>query len=136
MVKDTPRITARLRVKSLLLLNMLYKPSELSEELSMTKETIIRYTEKFELPFTKDTSGHIWINGKDFRIWAGKIKEDLKVKELAKTENDFHCIRCGFVTVATFERHTVNNPRGKTERHSAICPKCKNKLSKFARKVE
>ncbi len=133
MIKDNPRITARLRAKSLLLLNMLYKPSELSEEVGLAKETIIRYADKFGLPSTKDNSGHIWVNGKAFRIWASEISEELKVKELTRTENDFHCVRCGFVTVTSFERHPVNNPIGKTERHSANCPKCNNKMSKFAR---
>lgn len=52
------------------LLNMLYKPAELAEEIGVTQDTIYRSYLPAGLPHTRDDQGNVWIHGPAFVSWA------------------------------------------------------------------
>jgi hypothetical protein len=51
------------------LLNMMYSPSELAEELGIDKNQVYRVYIKADCPHERDDFKHIWINGKAFKEW-------------------------------------------------------------------
>ena len=54
----------RLRLKTLL--NMMYKPSELAEEIGFNQNQVYMVYIPAGCPHERDEKGHIWINGKLF----------------------------------------------------------------------
>ncbi|HKJ37257.1 MAG TPA: hypothetical protein VJ972_00650, partial [Anaerolineales bacterium] len=52
------------------LLDMMYKPSEIAEEIGVTQDTIHRSYLPAGLPHHRDEQGHVWIHGPAFVSWA------------------------------------------------------------------
>lgn len=52
------------------LLDMMYKPSELAEEIGVTVDTVHRSYLPGGAPFERDEKGQVWIHGSSFAAWA------------------------------------------------------------------
>lgn len=88
--------------RSIRLLDMEYKPSEIAQELTASKEQILRLVTA-GAPARKDSKGHYWINGLHFASWletaAPKNDRDKKTFE----DNEAYCLTCK--AVVTFTEH-------------------------------
>ncbi len=105
------------------LLNMLYTPKELAETIGFTRRQVYRVYLHLGCPFQRDTTGHVWINGAEFRDWVHRTYTKPKM-----TENESFCLTCkqpvGIVG-AHFES------RGGISYVTSLCPKCGRKLTRI-----
>lgn len=74
------------------LLDMMYKPSEIADEIEVTTETIYRSYLPGGCPFERDKNEDIWINGVSFRDWVEKVHAQRKLGSLA--EGEAWCLVC------------------------------------------
>jgi hypothetical protein len=63
------RLNGSQRMRLGKLLNMLYKPSELAEEIGFTNRQFYRVYIPLGCPHIRDQRKHIWINGCEFADW-------------------------------------------------------------------
>ena len=75
------RLNGSQRNKVKRLLNMLYTPRELSEEIGVSKQQIYRVYIPLGCPHSKDHIGHILINGRDFRAWVIDLYKKKKLND-------------------------------------------------------
>ncbi len=79
-------------VKSPGLLPMLYKPSEIAGDLGIPGRTLYDWLDA-GAPHQRDRSGHIWVNGEQFREWVDQNrKKTASGKKLGADEA--YCLRC------------------------------------------
>jgi len=106
-------------VKAPGLLPMLYKPSELANELQIPERTLRDWLEA-GAPHQRDASQHIWINGQDFRHW---VDEKRKPKQALKLlDHQAYCLRCKTaVELQKPERYAI---KGKLVNIKGTCPNC------------
>ena len=106
-IKLTKASRALMR-RSLRLLDMEYKPSEIAEELSTNQQHILRLLSA-GAPARKDIKGRYWIHGKSFATWLAdaspKNDRDLKARP-AIAENEAYCLQCRLVITYTEHRRT------------------------------
>lgn len=76
------------------LLNMLYKPHELAEELGLSTETIYRSYIQAGMPHTRDANGNIWIHGPEFVAWAKETVAKKKSKRAGLPDGHAWCMKC------------------------------------------
>ena len=85
------RIPHNVIVRSPGLLPMLYKVSEIAEELDIPDRTLRDWLSK-GAPHQRDSRGHIWINGKRFSSWVTSIRK--KKRTLKLRDDEAFCFRC------------------------------------------
>jgi len=73
------------------LLPMLYRPTELAEDLHVPARTIREWTGK-GMPHQRDRRGHIWINGTEFFQWVETMRQPVHTGGLGP--NEAYCVRC------------------------------------------
>ncbi len=73
------------------LLPMLYKVSELAEELGISPRTIRDWRHR-GMPHHRDRRGYVWINGRDFADWIEKVRRPARGPRLGADEG--YCMRC------------------------------------------
>jgi hypothetical protein len=78
-------------VKSPGLLPMLYKVSELSEELNIHERTLRDWLSG-GAPHQTDSRNHVWVNGTDFHEWVLECQKKKTSRDMK--ENDGWCLRC------------------------------------------
>jgi hypothetical protein len=84
------RITHSVIVRSPGLLPMLYKVSELAEELDIHPRTLYDWL-KQGAPHQRDDRDHIWINGQEFAGWVDSVRK----KSIERLQDDEgYCLRC------------------------------------------
>lgn len=106
-------------VKSPGLLPMLYKVSELSEELDIPDRTLRDWL-SFGAPYQKDSNQHVWINGKAFSSW---VAEQRKTKtSRGMTESEAWCLKCKKAVEMKDVHECFLN--GKPRRLRGECPIC------------
>ena len=88
---STPNFSHQVIVGAPHLLNMLYTPAELAEELRVPARTIHDWTQ-FDMPHCKDTSGRLWIHGLEFAAWVTRIRAQRRKTELRPGEA--YCGEC------------------------------------------
>ena len=114
-------------IKLARLLNMLYKPSEIAEELGVTSETVTRSYLPAGAPFERDKAGNIWIHGLTFAAWVRSVtKRRQEMQRLADGEG--FCFKCAKVVL-------IIQPRQKhLGRYTSIwqgkCPTCGGKVNR------
>lgn len=91
-----PLFTHSVIVKLVRLLDMLYMPEELADEIDVNVDTIYRCYLPAGCPHRRDDKNHIWINGVDFKGW---VKDMLEKKKRARNnvpmpEGQAFCMRC------------------------------------------
>jgi hypothetical protein len=104
------------------LLDMLYKPSEIAEEIGVTTDTIYRSYLPAGLPHTRDGQGNIWIHGPAFIAWAREMISKKKSRRAGLPDDHAWCMTCkGPVALINPKTKTVNRY---LELLQAQCPTC------------
>ena len=102
------------------LLDMMYTPAELAEELGITREDVYRTLIPAGMPHTKDIRGHIWIHGPVAGAW---ILSQQRRKKLTLTPDQFLCLHCR--VAVTPNPLTITRARsGRYHYLRAACPTC------------
>jgi hypothetical protein len=117
------RLNGNQRNKLPNLLNMLYMPSELAEEIGFTKRQVYRVYIPAGLPHKRDSRGHIWINGAEFRTW---YLETYKKRNLG--QNEAFCLTC---KKAVKMVNPEKKQEGRLFYYLCDCPNCGRKLAKI-----
>ena len=113
---------ARLRARGLL--DMLYKPSELADELQIDQRVIYRKLIPEGLTYIKDDAGNLWIHGPEVAAWARSLD---KKPGPTLAADEAYCLRC---------RKAVKlvNPKRNTKHALTIlqsqCPECGTRINK------
>jgi hypothetical protein len=113
--KFLPR-EAKLRANGLL--DMLYTPDDLADELGIRQRDVYRKLLPAGLPHSKDKSEHIWIHGLEAMRW---IHDLYRGKHFQLGDNEAFCLKCNKVV-------PLVNPKkwksGKMTLLKASCPDC------------
>jgi hypothetical protein len=102
---------------------MKYRPSEIADLLDVNVDTVRRSYLGAGCPFERDSTGHIWIIGTEFREWAQEVLAKRKRKKPAPMEiNQTYCFKCK-------KRVKIVNPTIEItnkflERVVSNCPEC------------
>ncbi len=106
-------------VKSPSLLTMLYKVSELAEELGIPERTIRDWLSR-GAPHQRDSRNHIWIQGVEFGVWVKTQEKKKKSRKLG--DDEAHCFRCkqGVKLIDPVEKFII----GKLIHIKGTCGRC------------
>jgi len=111
----------RNRVKGLL--NMMYTPKELAEDIGINLDQVYRVYIVEGCPHLRDKKNHILINGIDFKNW---YEERYKKTKLEKDQA--YCVSCKRIV-------SIENPEiarsGSLIFYLAKCPFCGNKATRI-----
>ena len=108
------------------LLDMLYTPSELAEEIGFHVRQIYRVYIPCGLPHNRDEKNRIWINGKEFKGW---VRDVYQKRELGV--NEAFCLTCKkAVKMVNPER----KQEGRLFFYICYCPECGRKLARIITK--
>lgn len=110
------------------LLPMLYTPREICEEMDVPDSTLRDWLQA-GIPFERDNTQHLWINGEKFSTW---VKEQQPPKKKSKLQDgEAYCMVCRRVT-------QITNPStlpvmGKLVHIKGTCPHCGNIITRGGR---
>lgn len=112
------------------LLDMLYRPAEIAEELGLSVDTIYRTYIHNGLPHTRDAGGEIWIHGPACSEW---ICAQFKVRRKHHPMPADHawCIRCKIP--APLVDATARPLGSKRILLQATCPRCGRTINRIQR---
>ena len=94
------RLSRAMMRRSIRLLDMEYKLSEIAAELQATKAQIMRLISA-GAPARKDTKGHFWIHGETFAQWLEKVAPKNQKAKTIFADNECFCMGCQNVTSFT-----------------------------------
>lgn len=100
------------------LLPMLYRPSELAQDLEIAESTLRDWL-GMGLPHQRDERGHIWINGREFAAWVRASRRPPSSRKMA--EDEAYCFRCQRPVKLINPAVTCH---GKQRLLSGTCPDC------------
>ena len=115
MTVRVDRLSRALMRRSIRILDMEYKPSEIAEELGASKVQILRLLSA-GAPARKDAKGHYWIHGPAFVHWLEDAAPKKPGDKTAFADNEAYCLTCR--AVVSFEE-----TRRKKRIVYGICPK-------------
>lgn len=104
MVKKLSRALMR---RSMRLIEMEYKPSEIAAELAASKEQILRLISA-GAPARKDSKGHYWIHGENFAAWLEKAAPKNDRDKKTFEDHEAYCLTCRSVVTYTEYRRKGN----------------------------
>jgi hypothetical protein len=117
------RLDGKQRLRMEKLLDMLYMPSEIAEEIGFYRRQVYRVYIHLGLPHIRDNRKHIWINGKEFREWYEATYPRVKL-----SEGEGFCLTC---------KRSVLLENPKKEKWGNLiywvghCPKCGRKITRI-----
>lgn len=116
------RLNGSQRMRLGKLLDMLYKPSELAEEIGFALRQVYRVYMPLGCPLVRD-SDHVWINGKDFAEWyeATYPKQTL-------LEDQAFCLTCKKPVKMD---KPIKQKKGRLHYWTCKCPVCGRKLARI-----
>ena len=117
------RLKGQQRLRLEKLLDMLYRPSELAEEIGFTRRQVYRVYEPLGCPCQKDEQRHLWINGKAFREWY-----EATYPRFTVNEGEGFCLTCK--KVIRLEK-PVQKKKGGLLYWVGSCPKCGRKIPRI-----
>ena len=106
------------------LLPMLYRPSELAQELEVAESTLRDWLD-LDVPHLRDERGHIWINGREFAAWVGASRRLPSGRKMA--DDEAYCFRCQRPVKLVKPNITQ---RGKQKLLSSTCPDCGSTINR------
>lgn len=112
------------------LLDMLYTPAELAEELQIDRDEIYHVLIPAGLPHQRDENRHIWIHGLTAATWLLNQK---RRKPRTLGHDEFLCLHCRNVVIPDPQTLTAASS-GRFHYVKAVCPVCGTTLCKGARK--
>jgi hypothetical protein len=86
-----PRLGKEARAKAVGLLDMLYTPTELAEELGLNLAMLYHQLLPAGLPHSKDSTGHIWIHGAEVSKW---LVDFGTARRQPLAADEAYCLRC------------------------------------------
>jgi hypothetical protein len=89
-----PLLKHRHIIKLARLLDMLYKPGEIAEELGVTVDTVYRSYLPAGLPHARGAKGEIWIHGPAFVAWARETISGKRNKRAGLPDDQAWCLKC------------------------------------------
>jgi hypothetical protein len=89
--------------RSMRLMDMEYKPSEIAEELSVTKVQVIRMLTA-GAPARKDAEGRFWVHGLKFAEWLENAAPRKPKDKTIFADNECYCLQCRKVVPFTENR--------------------------------
>ncbi|MBN1182211.1 MAG: hypothetical protein JXB49_07980 [Bacteroidales bacterium] len=116
--------TQRNRLSSLM--NMMYSPSELADEIGFDRRQVYRVYVPLGCPYERDQHNRIWINGVTFRDW---IKQIYQKKDLLPDEA--FCIRC---KLPIKMKNPVKKENNGLIYYLCECPFCGRRISRIITK--
>ncbi len=108
------------------LMNMMYKPSEIAEEIGVTTETVYRSYLPGGCPFTRDKEGNIWINGLAFAAWVRSVHGKRKTVGLA--DGEAFCLVCHKAVPLEHPRRRFSGRY--VEIYQGKCPECGTRINR------
>lgn len=114
------RLNGNQRNRLAKLLDMMYRPSELAEEVGFEVRQVYRVYIPLGLMHERDSRRHIWINGKVFRDWAKNL---YKKRTLAK--NEAFCLTC---KKAVKMKNPIRKSHSLIDYFECDCPNCNRKI--------
>jgi hypothetical protein len=120
-VMKKPRIRPphRVIVRAPGLLPMLYKVSELAEEVGVPDSTMRGWLD-LGAPLRHDSGGHLWIHGQDFASWVERMRRPRREGRLA--DDEAFCMSCR--RVVTMKKPVWKPIKGKLVHITGKCPDC------------
>jgi hypothetical protein len=117
------RLDSQQKNRLVKLLDMMYAPSELAEEVGFTVRQVYRVYISAGCPHERDSNNRVWINGKVFREWANEV---YKKRNLAGDEA--FCLTCKKAVKAV---NPVEKKKDRLIYWSCVCPNCGRKIARF-----
>ncbi len=105
------------------LLNMMYSPRELAEEIGIDKNQIYRVYLPLECPNVKDQLGRILIHGLTFKSWYENLYKKVKVEK-----NQGWCVSCKKVVEVT---NPTRFTKGRLTYDLFVCSACGKNSTKI-----
>lgn len=103
-------------------LDMLYRPSEIAEEIGVTTDTVCRSYIPAGLPYTRDENNRIWIHGPAFAAWAKATIARKKSQRVPLPDGQGWCMRCN--QAVEMIRPTILPATRYFELLQSPCPHC------------
>ena len=128
LITSTRKIPHCVIVRAPGLLPMLYKPSELEQELGIPAFTVRGWLSK-GLPHQRDSRGHIWIDGRLFAEWVRATSQSRPRESLR--DDEAYCLRCR--KPVEMLRPTVSQ-QGKRSMLRGTCSTCGGSISRGGRR--
>jgi hypothetical protein len=117
------RLDGKQRLRLEKLLDMLYKPGELAEEIGFTRRQVYRVYMHFGCPNVRDEQRHIWINGKAFREWY-----EATYPRFTVNDGEGFCLTCKRVVKL---ENSLRAKKGGLVYWIGYCPKCGRKIPRI-----
>lgn len=115
-------------VKLSRLLDMLYRPSEIAEEIGTTQDTVYRSYLPAGLPHLRDADGHVWIHGPAFISWARATISKKRSQRAGLPDGHAWCMKCNLaVELLDPKIKTVNRY---IELMQSACPNCGARINR------
>jgi transposase-like protein len=119
-----PKIPHAAIIRAPGLLPMLYKISEVAEELQVSEDQI-RYWMAEGMPFEHDETGHLWIDGEALQNWIRTLQDRRKARKMGGGQA--FCFKCDR---AVEFRSLAQNRYGNQVLQSGLCPHCGTKINR------
>lgn len=110
------------------ILNMMYRPSEIAEEIEVTADTIYRSYLPAGLPHIRDGQGNVWIHGPAFVSWAKETICKRKSQRSGLPADHAWCMKCNRPVL--MKRPTVKTVNRYLEILQAACPHCSRTVNR------
>jgi hypothetical protein len=120
------RLDGTQRNKLARLLDMLYTPSELADEVGFTRRQVYRVYIHAGCPHSRDDRRHIWINGKDFREWCEQT-----YPRVSLGQDETFCLTCKIPVKII---NPIRKQKGRLHYWISNCPNCGRKLARIITK--
>lgn len=114
------------------LLDMMYKPSEIAEELGINVDTIYRSYLPAGLPYIREHHT-IWIHGRTFAAWAGKLAASQRRPHSGLPAGHGYCLKCNQPVPMTDPVVVFTNRY--IQINQSPCPTCGCSVNRFSAKA-
>jgi hypothetical protein len=114
------------------LLDMMYRPSEVAEEIEINVDTIYRSYLPAGLPHTRDSSGQIWIYGPAFVAWAKETISKKKTQRVGLPNDHAWCMKCNQPVLLIDPKIKVINRY--LQFLQSYCPHCNTKVNRACKR--
>jgi hypothetical protein len=122
MIPRQPLLKHAHIIKLSRLLDMMYKPSEIADEIGVNVDTVYRSYIPAGLPITQDETGNYWIHGLTFAAWARETITQKKAKRGGLPDGYAWCLRCN--SAVPMETPRVRSINRYLELIQGTCPSC------------
>lgn len=114
------------------LMDMLYRPAELAEEISIDVDTIYRSYIPAGMPCIREGQGHIWVHGLSFAAWAKETVAKRQNERSPLADGYGWCLRCNQAVKMVNPSIKIINRY--LELEQAPCPNCGGTVNRGRRR--